>query len=53
MIRAFQYLILGVATAVLLTGCHFAGHLPPGQVKQVIDPAPGHGVVPPGQLKKM
>jgi hypothetical protein len=48
--------ILIVATAIILVsaagGCHELGHLPPGQVKQVIDPPPGHGGIPPGQLKK-
>ena len=39
--------------AVLLTvsGCHVAGHMPPGQVKKVVAPPPGQ-TVPPGQAKK-
>jgi hypothetical protein len=35
-----------------LSACHVAGHVPPGQVKKVVDPPPGHGGVPPGQMKK-
>jgi hypothetical protein len=52
MYRLIQSLISGFAAAVLLAGCHFAGHFPPGQVKQIVDPPPGHGGIPPGQLKK-
>jgi hypothetical protein len=50
-----RVLILAVSSILVAgvsSGCHYAGHLPPGQVKQVIDPPPGHGGVPPGQLKK-
>jgi hypothetical protein len=36
----------------LLGGCNATGHVPPGQVKNVVNPPPGHGGVPPGQLKK-
>ncbi len=47
---------LRIAAAALaltaLAGCHVVGHAPPGQVKQVIDPPPGKGGVPPGQAKK-
>jgi hypothetical protein len=50
--RLFFLSLAGIIFAGLLAGCHVAGHLPPGQVKQVIDPPPGHGGVPPGQLKK-
>ena len=42
-------------TGLLISGlsaCHVAGHAPPGQVKKVVNPPPGHGGVPPGQLKK-
>jgi hypothetical protein len=35
-----------------LSACHVAGHVPPGQVKKVLNPPPGHGGVPPGQMKK-
>jgi hypothetical protein len=35
-----------------LAGCHTIGHAPPGQVKKVVSPPPGHGGVPPGQAKK-
>ena len=35
-----------------LSSCHVAGHAPPGQVKKVVNPPPGHGGVPPGQMKK-
>jgi hypothetical protein len=43
---------LSLLVAGTLSACHFAGHLPPGQVKQIVNPPPGHGGVPPGQLKK-
>jgi hypothetical protein len=43
--------ILGVALTAALAGCHVAGHLPPGQVKKVVNPPPGHGGVPPGQQR--
>lgn len=46
--------IVGAALMALslpLSGCHMAGHLPPGQVKHVIAPPPGHGGVPPGKVK--
>jgi hypothetical protein len=36
----------------LVSGCHFAGHVSPGQVKKVVAPSPGHVGIPPGQLKK-
>lgn len=39
------------AALMALSGCHMAGHLPPGQVKHVIAPPPGHGGVPPGKVK--
>lgn len=45
-----------LATAIFLmgafSGCHDWEPLPPGQVKQILDPPPGHGGTPPGQLKK-
>lgn len=38
-----------------LSGCHVAGHAPPGQVKKILDPPPGQvknaGKVPPGHAK--
>jgi hypothetical protein len=39
--RLAAVIVIGVA----MSACHFAGHLPPGQVKNAIDP-------PPGQAKK-
>lgn len=36
-------------TALALSSCHVHGHIPPGQVKQALDPNPGHGGTPPGQ----
>jgi hypothetical protein len=51
--RSILYLsLISLLTAGLLAGCHVAGHAPPGQVKKVVNPPPGHGGVPPGQLKK-
>lgn len=48
--------LLAGFVAILVSGslsaCHVAGHLPPGQVKKVVNPPPGHGGIPPGQLKK-
>jgi len=55
--RLFAVLIL----AVTLSGCHFIGHYPPGHGKhyppghgkKVLKPVPpGHGGIPPGQMKK-
>lgn len=40
------------ASAFALSACHVAGHLPPGQVKHVLSPPPGHGGTPPGHMKK-
>jgi len=48
-------LILAMSSLVMLSAlgaCHFAGHVPPGQVKHIVNPPPGHGGIPPGQLKK-
>lgn len=48
-------LALGLALVALtlpLSACHVVGHMPPGQVKHVVNPPPGHGGVPPGQAKK-
>ncbi len=50
----------GIVTAVAFAGlmmsglsaCHVTGHVPPGQLKKVVNPPPGHGGVPPGQMKK-
>lgn len=48
--------LLVACVAILMAGnlsaCHVAGHVPPGQVKKVVNPPPGHGGIPPGQLKK-
>jgi hypothetical protein len=45
-----------IAAAVLvmfgLSACHYVGHAPPGQMTKVVNPPPGHGGIPPGQLKK-
>jgi len=49
--RVLKAVIAGVAV-VLLAGCHVVGHAPPGQVKKVVSPPPGHGGEPPGQAKK-
>ncbi|HET8727943.1 MAG TPA: hypothetical protein VFO41_10560 [Alphaproteobacteria bacterium] len=37
-----------LAAGAVLAACHVAGHLPPGQVKHVLNPPPGHGGTPPG-----
>lgn len=50
--RLLRLILMPAVAAGLLSGCHFAGHLPPGQVKKVVNPPPGHGGVPPGQMKK-
>jgi hypothetical protein len=47
------YIALFLTASVALSACHVHGHLPPGQLKQVISPPPGHGGVPPGQAKKL
>lgn len=44
--------VICLTAVAMLAGCHVAGHVPPGQVKKVITPPPGHGGVPPGQAKK-
>lgn len=53
---ARQGIIAPIALAALMmvavSACHVAGHVPPGQVKKVVNPPPGHGGVPPGQMKK-
>ena len=36
--------------AGLLGGCHFAGHVPPGQAKKLVVPPPGQSV-PPGHRR--
>ncbi len=43
-----RWLALAVAV-ITLSACHIAGHVPPGQAKQVLYPNPGHGGTPPGQ----
>ena len=50
-----QLLIATLATLFLgnmVAACHTVNHLPPGQVKKIVNPPPGHGGVPPGQMKK-
>lgn len=44
--------ILLMAFTLPLSACHVHGHLPPGQVKHMTDPPPGHGAVKPGKSKK-
>ena len=41
-----------MALSLPLSACHVQGHMPPGQVKHVVNPPPGHGGIPPGQAKK-
>ena len=41
-----------MALSLPLSACHVHGHLPPGQMKHVVAPPPGHGGVPPGQQEK-
>lgn len=50
--RFLVLLTSGLLLGGLVGGCHFAGHVPPGQVTKVVAPPPGHGGIPPGQLKK-
>ena len=50
--RAFILAMSGFLMLTALGACHYAGHVPPGQVKHDISPQVGHGAVPPGQLKK-
>jgi hypothetical protein len=48
-------LILAMSNLLMmsaLSACHTVGYMPPGQVKKVVNPPPGHGGIPPGQLKK-
>lgn len=45
-------LAAAIISVAAFSGCHELGPLPPGQMKQVLDPPPGHGGIPPGQLKK-
>lgn len=50
-----RVLLMGFVAILMvgnLSACHVAGHVPPGQVKKVVNPPPGHGGIPPGQLKK-
>lgn len=52
--RSLMAIVLGLfAAGGLLAGCHVDGHVPPGQVKKIVEPPPpGHGGIPPGQQKK-
>jgi hypothetical protein len=40
------------ALSFLLSACHAHWHVPPGQLKHVVAPPPGHTGTPPGQKKK-
>jgi hypothetical protein len=51
-IAAFCLTLLAVIWAGSLAGCHDWEPVPPGQVKHIVNPPPGHGGIPPGQLKK-
>jgi hypothetical protein len=50
--RSFKRVILATVVVGILGGCHVATHVPPGQVKKIVNPPPGHGGIPPGQMKK-
>lgn len=51
--RPLLGILLGLFAVGLLAGCHVDGHVPPGQVKKIVEPPPpGHGGVPPGQQKR-
>ena len=51
-LKLLRLTLLPVFVAGLLSGCHEWGPVPPGQVKHIVAPPPGHGGIPPGQLKK-
>ncbi len=40
--------IILMTSSFALSACHVVGHAPPGQVKQILNPPPGHGGTPPG-----
>ncbi len=50
--RATARILVLLTLALPLAACHVSGHLPPGQLKKVFVPPPGHGGIPPGQLYK-
>lgn len=41
-----------MVAAILLSACHIVGHVPPGQVKHIVNPPPGHGGTPPGHRRR-
>lgn len=51
-VRLFLIGFVAIFMSGILSACHIAGHVPPGQAKKVVNPPPGHGGIPPGQLKK-
>ena len=44
--------VILMTSSFALSACHVVGHAPPGQVKQILNPPPGHGGIPPGQRGK-
>ncbi len=50
--RATARILVLLTLALPLAACPVSGHLPPGPLKKVFVPPPGHGGIPPGQLYK-
>jgi hypothetical protein len=50
--RTVAVTVAFMALSLPLSACHVHGHVPPGKVKHVVAPPPGHTATPPGQEKK-
>ena len=50
-LRRFAVLIVLLVFSAPLAACHMVAHVPPGQAKKAFASPPGHGGVPPGQMK--
>ncbi len=48
--RATARILVLLVLALPLAACHVSGHLPPGQLKKVFVPPPGHAGLRTGDL---